>query len=109
MPSTITSQFMPAGVSRRVRVATPATETSPWILVNSSATVVAVPNGSMRVQATCSLLDTVVADNTNGTSNAVSFDWVSGTVSLTTAELVRNVTAVRFLAVTGNGVGEVGT
>jgi len=109
MASTITSQSMPTSPPRRVRVAVPSTETSPWIIVNETATVVAKPTTTIKVQATCSLLDTVVADNLNATSNAVPFDWASGTVTVTTAEQVRNVTAVRFVAVSGAGVGEVAT
>ena len=109
MASTVTSQAMPTSARRSVRVDTPTTETSPWIIVNATATVVAKPATSMKVQATCSLLATVLADNANGTSNAVGFDWTSGTVTVTTAEMVSNVTAVRFVAVAGAGVGEVGT
>jgi uncharacterized protein YjdB len=109
MPSTITSQSMPTSAPRRVKVSTPSTETSPWIVVNQTATVVAKPSTSMKVQATCSLLQTVLDDNANATSNAVAFDWTSGTVAVTTAEQVSNVTAVRFVAVSGAGVGEVGT
>lgn len=109
MPSTITSQAMPVHARRRVSVATPATETSPWILVNESATVVAKPGTSMKVQATCSLPSVIEGDNANATSNAIAFDWTSGVVTAVTAEQVRNVTAVRFVAVAGAGVGEVGT
>lgn len=109
MASTITSQAMPSHAHRRVNVAVPATETSPWIIVNASATVVAKPTTSMKVQATCSFLSVVEADNANSTSNAVAFDWTSGTVTATTAEQVRNATAVRFVSVSGAAVGEVGT
>lgn len=109
MPSTLTSQAMPTHAHRRVSVAIPAAETSPWILVNETATVVAKPTTSMKVQATCSLLSVVEADNASGASNATAFDWASGVVSTTTAEQVRNATAVRFVAVAGAGVGEVGT
>jgi len=109
MATTLTYQGMPRSAPRRVRAAVPATETSPWIIVNETATIVAAPGTSMRVQATCSLLDVVVADNANATSNAVAFDWASGTVAAVTAEQVSNVTAVRFIAVAGAGVGEVGT
>ena len=109
MPSTITFCEVPAANNRRFNIQVPSTETSPWILVNKTATVVAKPGTTMKVQATCSLIETVVADNTNGTSNAIAFDWLSGTVSTITAEQVSNVTAVRFVAVSGAGVGEVGT
>ena len=109
MPSTITAQAMPSSARRSVRVSTPTTETSPWVVVNATATVVARPTTSMRVQATCSFLDVVLADNANGTSNAVAFDWTAGTVTVTTAEMVSNVTAVRFVAVAGAAVGEVST
>lgn len=55
MPSVISSEFMSANVARRISVATPSTETSPWIMVNALATVVAKPTTTMKVQATCSL------------------------------------------------------
>lgn len=109
MPSTITSQALPTGPRRSVRVVTPSTETSPWVVVNATATVVAKPSTSMKVQGTCSPLDVVLADNANSTSNAVAFDWTSGTVAVVTAEQVSNVTAVRFVAVSGAGVGEIST
>ena len=109
MASTISSQAVPARVSRRVSVSTPSTETSPWILVNGAATVVVKPGTSMKAQATCSQMAVVEADNANATSNAIAFDWTSGTVTAVTAEQVNNVTAVRFVAVAGAGVGEVGT
>jgi len=109
MPSTITSAPMPSSAPRRVRVATPSTETSPWIIVNQSATVVARPGVSMQVQATCSFLDVVLADNRDGSSLAVAFGWSAGTVTVVTAEMVSNVTAVRFIAVSGAAVGEVAT
>lgn len=109
MPSVIISEFMPASIARRVSVATPSTETSPWVMVNTTATVVVKPTTTMKVQATCSLPSVVAADNANGTSNAAAFDWVAGVVSIITAEQVSNVTAVRFVAVSGAGVGEIGT
>lgn len=100
---------MPSNAPRRVRVAVPATETSPWQLVNKEATVVAIPGTSMKVQATCSFPDVILSDNAYATSNAAAFDWDAGTVTAITSQQVRNVTAVRFVAVAGAGVGEIAT
>jgi hypothetical protein len=92
-----------------VRCAVPAGETSPWQYTSFDAIVVCSPGagGTMKAQATWSLPSVVAADNLNGSSNAVAFDWDSGTVSAKAVETLRRATAVRFVATTQAGVGEV--
>lgn len=88
---------------RRMSVAVAAGETTPWYIVAHSASVVVSPGagGSMRVERTQSPPSYVLA----GTAVAVA--WPYGDVTSATDADVQFTTAVRFVATTAAGIGEI--
>lgn len=98
-------------IGTNVVVSVGAGETSPWIPVSPSTMVTCKPGagGTMKAQATWSPLSVALADNLNATSNANAYDWKPGTVSEATVSdtPLINANAVRFIATTQPGVGEI--
>lgn len=92
---------MSNGARKRVTVAAGAT--SAPIYVPGDAVVTAVPGGggSMLAQASWSPADDVEA------GTASWFDWDAGSVTSKTIQMLSKATAVRFVATTQPGVGEV--
>lgn len=88
---------------RRMSVAVAAGETTPWYLVEHTASVVVSPGagGSMRVERTQSPPSYVLA----GTAIAVA--WPVGDVTVITDGDLYFTTAVRFVATLAAGVGEI--
>lgn len=91
------------GNSSTLRVEVAAGATSAPIACSRETVVVALPGagGTLRAEATWSLQSAVTA----GTANWGA--WDAGNVTSRTSQLLYNATAVRFVAATEAGVGEV--
>jgi hypothetical protein len=96
---------------RRINVSVPAGETSPWILVASEGMVRVKPGsgGSMKVQITSSPPSIVLSDNINGTNVSIAEDWPVGTVTTVVSQSYKFATAIRFIATTQTGTGDIAT
>ena len=95
-----------------VRTTVVAGATTPWFLIPDREPVVVVcapgSGGTMKAQASWSPVSVIQADNQNGTSNAVAIDWPFGTVSAATvSDITLRAKAIRFIATTATGIGEI--
>ena len=87
----------------RIRVTVAIGETTEPVFVSRETVVTVIPGsgGTMNAQATWSQAAIVRAGAANW------FDWDAGAVSTRANQLLLNATAVRFIAATAAGVGEV--
>ena len=97
------TERVPATPGMRTTVSVSAGETSPPVGVCGDAIVTVSPGsgGTMLAQATWSTPSDVNA------GTAVWFDWDAGTVSAKAIQTLSKATAVRFVAATATGTGEV--
>ncbi len=91
------------------RVTVGAGDTTQWFVVGGECVVSCVPGGggSMSAQCTFSPLSMVLADNSNNTSLVAAHTWTPGTVTANANQWLPKATAVRFVATTQPGVGEI--
>jgi len=88
-----------------------ANETSPWYLTKnplSGGNVAVRPSGgTILVELTGSPESSVLDDNLNGTSNAISRPWEPGAVSSASDMDFVHTTAIRFTSVGAGGLCEI--
>lgn len=95
----------------RIRVAVPAGQTSQWFVINASGKVAVSPgaSGTMNVQLTSSPPSIVQSDNEKGTSLAIAEAWTAGASATQASNTFQYATAIRFIAATTAGLGEIAT
>lgn len=93
----------------RIRLVSDAAGTSIWYPVREyEVTVAAKPaTGTVRVEATWSPIEVVLADNANATSNAVKKAWAHGDAAAENADIFRRPTAVRFVCSATGAICEI--